>query len=867
MATVYLGHDLRHDRDVAIKVLHPELAAALGGERFLTEIKTTAKLQHPHILPLLDSGEADGLLFYVMPYVTGETLRARLERERQLPIDEAVRIAREVADALGAAHAIGIIHRDIKPENILLQSGHALVADFGIALAVHQAGGARMTQTGLSLGTPQYMSPEQAMGERQIDGRADIYALGAVTYEMLTGDPPFTGNSVQAIVAKVMTERPAAPHVLRDTVPPHIETTVLRALAKLPADRPSTAGEFAGALAGAGAQQSVTFVAAGADSRAVRRWQYVTLGVTALAAISATLAVSLAVRHPAPPARIVHFTLPAASSTVGQTTLPAVSPDGRAVAYADNSSAAHGIRVRWIDRDEPELLPGTETASDITFSPDGKTIAYVTSTSELCTIGVDGRSPVRLASGAARGSGVSSGRDGYIYYPSERHGDGIVRIPGTGGQPEDVASVPNDSVTATGVGSLDEPLALDDGRTLIGVITGTGRGDGRIVAIDLRTKARTTIAPGIQAVTVRDGWLLYMKADGVLYAQRFDAPAPGVGRQAVPILTGVSVQDARAFIAVGRDGTLIYQPAASAVSHLAWVSRAGVEADVDSALARPFIGVALAPGGAMLAVALEEGASKAAIWLYDLARRTFTRLTPAGEMAYRPQWAPDGKRVLFASDHGSPEGRRSLFSVPIDGSDSLRLLVSRARHAQEISWPARGRAFAFREGFDDGTTLRDIFSMTLGDTTPHAIVATKADEFNPAVSPDGRWLAYTSDESGQPEVYITPFPDGGAKQQVSRAGGTSPVWAHSGRQLFYRETRGVLVATDIDGAKANPAGASHNLFDASRYFFDPNGQSFDVTPNDDRFLFIKVPPRASISVVIDWWAEVATKLSAANGKR
>ena len=193
MATVYLAHDIKHERDVAIKVLHPDLGAALGGERFLSEIRTTARLQHPHILPLLDSGEADGLLYYVMPLVRGETLRARLERERQLPIADARRIAREVADALQHAHAQGVIHRDIKPDNILLQDGHALVADFGIALAVQSAGGQRMTQTGLSLGTPQYMSPEQAMGERTIDARSDLYALGAVTYEMLVGEVPFTG--------------------------------------------------------------------------------------------------------------------------------------------------------------------------------------------------------------------------------------------------------------------------------------------------------------------------------------------------------------------------------------------------------------------------------------------------------------------------------------------------------------------------------------------------------------------------------------------------------------------------------------------------------------------------------------------------
>src|SRR3954451_15927211 len=195
MATVYLAEDLRHDRRVALKVLRPELAAVIGAERFLAEIKLTANLQHPHILPLFDSGEADSFLYYVMPFVEGESLRDRLRREKQLPVDDAVRIAREVADALDYAHRHGVVHRDIKPENILLQDGSALVADFGIALAVQQRGGSRMTQTGMSLGTPAYMSPEQAMGEREIGARSDVYALVAMTYEMLAGEPPFTGPS------------------------------------------------------------------------------------------------------------------------------------------------------------------------------------------------------------------------------------------------------------------------------------------------------------------------------------------------------------------------------------------------------------------------------------------------------------------------------------------------------------------------------------------------------------------------------------------------------------------------------------------------------------------------------------------------
>ncbi|HZJ01354.1 MAG TPA: protein kinase [Gemmatimonadaceae bacterium] len=248
MATVYLAEDLKHNRKVAVKVLKPELAVAIGAERFLAEIKTTANLQHPHILALHDSGEVNGTVFYVMPYVEGESLRDRLDREKQLPVNDALRIAGEVADALQYAHERGVIHRDIKPENILLQRGHAVVADFGIALAASKTGGARMTETGMSLGTPTYMSPEQAMGSREVDARTDIYSLGCVLYEMLTGEPPFVGPTAQSIVAKVITESPKSVTGQRHTVPPHVDDAIQTALEKLPADRFESAGAFAEAL-------------------------------------------------------------------------------------------------------------------------------------------------------------------------------------------------------------------------------------------------------------------------------------------------------------------------------------------------------------------------------------------------------------------------------------------------------------------------------------------------------------------------------------------------------------------------------------------------------------------------------------------
>src|SRR5215216_596109 len=249
MATVYLAFDIKHDRKVALKVLKPELAAVLGAERFVVEIKTTAALQHPHILPLFDSGTADGFLYYVMPFVEGETLRNKLSRETQLGIDEALRIATQVADALDYAHRHGVIHRDIKPENILLHDGRPMVADFGIALAVSAAAGGRMTETGLSLGTPHYMSPEQATAEKEITARSDVYSLGSVLYEMLTGEPPHMGTSAQQIIMKIITE-PAAPVTkLRKSVPPNVAAAVAKSLEKLPADRFENSKSFSDALA------------------------------------------------------------------------------------------------------------------------------------------------------------------------------------------------------------------------------------------------------------------------------------------------------------------------------------------------------------------------------------------------------------------------------------------------------------------------------------------------------------------------------------------------------------------------------------------------------------------------------------------
>ncbi|HEX6573562.1 MAG TPA: serine/threonine-protein kinase [Gemmatimonadaceae bacterium] len=334
MATVYLARDLKHDRDVAVKVLRSDLSAVIGTERFLAEVRITARLDHPHILTLIDSGEAAGILYYVLPYVRGESLRARLDREKQLGIDEAVSITRQVASALDYAHSHGVVHRDIKPENVLLHEGEAVLADFGIALAVKEAGGNRLTETGLSLGTPQYMSPEQATGDRALDKRSDIYSLAAVFYEMIGGEPPVTGGTAQAMIAKLLTEKPVKLKVLRDTVPVEIEYATEKALSKVPADRYSSAGDFARALSQAPASHTTR-------SRSNRK---VLLGIAAVFVLVAGALIAHFTRHEDTASTSVSLRDKKPLTRTGNAFVATMSDDGKAFAYTTTVCTDAGCR-------------------------------------------------------------------------------------------------------------------------------------------------------------------------------------------------------------------------------------------------------------------------------------------------------------------------------------------------------------------------------------------------------------------------------------------------------------------------------------------------------------------------------------------
>ena len=413
MATVYLARDVKHDRRVALKVLDPELGAVLGAERFLSEIRVTANLQHPNLLPLFDSGQADGLLYYVMPYVEGESLRARLDREKQLPVDEAVRIAAAVANALDYAHQHGVVHRDLKPENILLQHGQPVVADFGIALAVSNAGGARVTQTGLSLGTPQYMSPEQATGDRAIDGRTDIYSLGAVTYEMLAGEPPHSGTSAQAIIAKLMTTEPQPLRTLRPSVPPNVAMAVEHALAKLPADRFGSAKTFAEALID---PRFTTTVHSAATAPLARRRRGVELSLGAIAVVS-LLAAAWAWTRPAATQPAARYDIDLDSTErliqTGRWGRVAISPDGSTIVYVGGPK--NGLMIRRRDELHARQIPGTENAGSPFFSPDGKRLGFFQLASRLMIVGLDGNPPVFVTDSMIGVAGAAWGSDDMLY--------------------------------------------------------------------------------------------------------------------------------------------------------------------------------------------------------------------------------------------------------------------------------------------------------------------------------------------------------------------------------------------------------------------------------------------------------------------
>ncbi len=836
MAMVYLAQDLRHDRKVAIKVLRPELAAIIGAERFLSEIKTTANLQHPHILPLFDSGEADTFLFYVMPFIEGETVRDRLNREKQLPIADAVRIATEVAGALDYAHRHGIIHRDIKPENVLLHDGRALVADFGIALAATSAG-SRMTETGMSLGTPHYMSPEQAMGDRELTPRSDVYALGAMTYEMLLGEPPFTGPTAQSIVAKVMSERPAPLTARRDRISPQLEDAVLTALEKLPADRFASAAELGAALADRNGTMSASRFPAAPGRRRPRTVSAIAGWVAAAVAIAAAVWGWNRTAEEATSRFLIGFPRGQTLDIASDGTHLALSPDGSVMAYVGGDSSDTRLYVKQRNELTAIPLPGTEGAFNPFFSPDGRDLGYFSERGgrALYRIALAGGLPQVVYRGVLGTSGATWGTDGYIYVDTDW--EGLQRIRPDGGGRETVMAL--DSLR-------DEigfawPDVLPGDRIVIVRVRRANDGPENfdIVAGRIGTKERVTVTRAVSARYVR-GHLLFVTADGTLQAARFDEGRLALAGAPVVVSTEVRVAGSYAGVdlAADRNGAVLYVGGpAGLTSQLEWVDSRGLAVPVDSAWhpSGYIWDFALSPDGGHIAVSLAGGGNFGTnIWVKQLPTGPFMKL--AGPRAFDPRWSPDGKWLYYSSRRTQPH---TVHRVRADGlgEDSVVMRATRSLESAVASWD--GRWLVASAG--DTATPPDIYALELGrDTAARELIATRSAEWGPALSPDGRWLAYVSQSSGRSEVYVRPFPavDRGL-WQVSLNGGYGPKWANSGNALFFRELgAGTIMVADVETSPDFSRSSPRVAFRPAAGSGIMMGEGYDVSVDGSRFLVV-----------------------------
>ncbi len=858
MATVYLARDLKHDRDVAIKVLRPELAAVIGAERFLSEIKTTANLQHPHILPLFDSGtagdeEGRGMprpyLFYVMPFIDGETLRDRLDREKQLPIAEAVRIASEVASALDYAHRRGVIHRDIKPENILLHEGQALVADFGIALAASKAGGARMTETGMSLGTPHYMSPEQAMGEREITARSDVYALGCVTYEMLIGDPPFTGSTAQAIVAKVLTEKPSSLARVRATVSESIEDAIFTALEKLPADRFGSAAEFAAALAGGATARATTRSAAHRATPTGGSGQNVSALLGLMSVGLAGLAAWALFRSPTNAGPSIYDVATPDSAKVsfinGGARMGTYGAVSRSVSIAANGEFAVYVALgadsvgslwyRSLLTDETRPLPGTSGASAPRIAPDGSQVAY---------FGTDRVMVVSLAGGAPRpvASIINGGMLGWLS-PTEilslgSDGDRALWINPGGGEPRE-KPIPRCPL-GIWAPSLGELLCSFNGSA--STINLESRAVQQLRAVQGDGTPGGPLA-GSEFRLIDRHYLVFISAEGVLSAARYD-PATHLAQRAIPLVSGVRREaQGQAQFDIAETGTLIYAPGIDvSIGRLVRRGNGGLP-ELLPIEAANFQRYDLSRDGRWLA-AVVQGTGLNELRIYDLRTGQHT-VWQRAESIRHPMWSPDGQTILLAARtgdqwfilRGSPGSGTSL--------DTLARFSADGENFDPVGYLSDTLAIA--QDWSRSTVAR----FNPRDAAPRMDTVLTGARF-PSISPNGQLVAYQAAEGSK--IVVTTFGRPGRQWQIASQG-VEPLWL-SPTTVLYRQGATWKV-TAVNPTTGEPSGAPV-VWATDPRFSDTSGWS-NVPTHDGGIIYVQGPEQSSpgyFRVIPNWVAQM-----------
>ena len=859
MGEVYRARDTRLDRTVAIKVLPPAFASnAHLKQRFEREARMISQLSHPNICTMHDVGQQDGVDFLVMEYLEGETLADRLAKG-PLPVEKAIRHAIEIADGLDKAHRQGIVHRDLKPGNIMLTRGGAKLLDFGLAKSAAPAvdGDAptmqkSLTEEGTIVGTFQYMAPEQLEGANA-DARTDIFAFGAVLYEMLTGRRAFEGKTRTSVIAAIVERDPPPISQFQPLTPPSLERLIRHCLAKNPEERWQTAHDLLLELRALAEGDSSAGVPLPVVARRRRR-ERLAWSLAALGLIAATAAGALAWRARRAPAPVLRTSIVAPPDVVFQfsgdhSASLTISPDGRYVTFVAPSRGVPQLWVRRLDQSEARPLPGTDGARYPFWSPDSAQIGFFTER-KIKRVPATGGAVVTITSDVRDSRGGTWGADDTIVY-SHHWRSPLYRVSVNGGKATTVTRVDE----ARGETTHRYPHFLPDGRHflyLAGSHTAEDTsGDNAIYvasldggsAPKLLTRARSN-------VVYASGHLLFYR-DGRIMAQRFDADALELRGDAVAVAENVRYEKGffRAVFDASADGTLVYQQGgARTMSKLVWFDRSGARLGT-LAEEGEYFDVRLSPDGQQLVVAIDDPSD---LWVYDLKRGARTRLTSGGFGEQSPVYSRDGKSLLYASDRSTLYDllRRSLVGQP----NETAILAARELNEYPLDWTSDYIVYE-REDLASNT-LSDIWLAPTNGGKPFPIVQTAELDTAARVSPDGRWMAYMSRESGRLEVYVTSFPQPSGKWQVSQEGGAAPSWRGDGKEIFYLRDNTVMAVPIATGATVE-VGTPVPLFTAPVKSLPP--PFWDVTADGNRFLINTLLESARsepIMVVTNWPAEL-----------
>ena len=861
MGEVYRARDRRLGRDVALKFLTPAWAPdAEARDRLRREALAASALNHPHICTLHDIVDDEGRPVLVMEIVEGEPLSAVIPNEG-LPIETVVRYGEQLADALAHAHAHGIIHRDLKPANIVVTpNGRAKVLDFGIARQMRAADLAAVTQDHTALtndagsiaGTLRYLAPEVLAGQ-PADARGDIWALGVVLYEMTTGMRPFEGLTGLALTGAILHEpMPALPA----RVPGTLRAILQKCLAKEPSQRYQSAAEIRAVLEmtrpDPGAAAIAPDVAGSSTPRPTRGHLAHWSAVAALAGVIAVVAAWNVLREaPAIALSRMTITLGSDESFVGDGPSVAISPDGHRVVYAARRGDQQRLYVRPLDRFEATLLAGTDGATLPFFSPDGRWGGFFAS-GKLQKVSIDGGRPVTLCD-APRGRGADWGPDDSIIFAPDGN-TGLFQVSAAGGVPRILTTLDSKKSEL----SHRAPQILPGGKTvLFTILTGQELTPSNRVLSLVTGQTQSLVESGSWARYVPDGHLIYV-LNGVAVTAPFDHNRLTVTGPPTPVLEDVRQSlGPRANLwhfAVSAEGSLVFVPGGPGRRSLASVDRHGVATPLGSGLLA-YEQLRLSPDGQRLALTI-RGLTGNDIWIYELAHGRLTPLTTGGTNGF-PVWSPDGTRIAFASGRFGPH---NMFVLAADGSGPTERLVTSDKVQRPGSWSPDGRMLSFTQ--DD--PMPDIWTLPLEDPrTPRPLVQLPGYQLSGGISPDGRWLAYASEESGQFEIYVTSFPHGAGKSAVSSGGGNHSVWAKSGRELFYLNGD-KLMAVDINTGSGFRAGTPTLLFQM-RSMVQTSGCSYDVSLDGQRFVMIQSGEDVGahqVNVVLGWSNELTRRAGA-----